>query len=134
MTKDEIIQKTMRDLRIAVVRTEPPYSDEPELETYLANRLPDGEDIKTCDDFKHLGAQCCGVCHYSYPVSDMLLIELPEVGKAWVCDQVEWAIFPQRKREFEEWERTQGKAMMDMAHMSIEDLEKLAESHDKESG
>jgi hypothetical protein len=133
MTKDDIIRKTLQDLRITILRTEPPYSDEPELETYLANRLPDGEDIKTCGDFKHLGATCCEVCHHSYPVSDMYLIDLPDGSKAWVCDQVRWAIYPELRREFEQWERTEGKAMMDMVHMSIEDLEKLAESKGEES-
>jgi hypothetical protein len=132
MTKSEIIQKTLRDLRIAIVRTEPPYSDEPELETYLANRLQDGVDIKTCEDFRHLGAACCEVCHYSYPDSDMYLIDLPDGGKAWVCDQVQWAIYPQRRREFEEWERTEGKAMSELLHMSTEDLKKkLAKSEGK---
>ncbi|HYG99024.1 MAG TPA: hypothetical protein VD837_07820 [Terriglobales bacterium] len=55
----------------------------------------------------HLGATCCEVCHYSYPVSDMCLINLPDGGTAWVCEQVEWAIYPERKRELDEWSRKQ---------------------------
>lgn len=103
MTKDEIIQKTLRDMG-RIVRPEPPYCDDPELEAYLTKRLPDGEDIKTCEDFSHLGATCCEVCHYSYPESDMYVIDLPEGGKAWVCDQVRWAIFPEERDKLRDWD------------------------------
>jgi hypothetical protein len=104
MTKNDIVQKTLRDLGLTALRPHPPYSDEPELEAYLMDRLPDGEDIKTCEDFQHLGATCCEVCHYSYPHSDMYLIDLPQGGKAWVCDQVRWALFPEEKGKLRPWD------------------------------
>ena len=104
MTKNEIVKKTLRDLGLTALRSDPPYSDEPELEAYLMDRLPDGEDIKTCEDFQHLGATCCEVCHNSYPQTDMYLIDLPQGGKAWVCDQVRWAIFPEEKGKLRPWD------------------------------
>jgi hypothetical protein len=97
MTKNEIVQKTLRDMRLEHLRPDPPYSDEKELEAHLANRLPDNEDILVCEDFAHLGATCCPVCHCSYPHTDMYLINLPTGGQAWICDQVRWAIFPEER-------------------------------------
>ncbi len=109
MTRDEVIQKTLRDLNMvseAGDRTcdEETYS---QVVGHLRARLPDGIDIKTCEDFAHLGAECCDTCHHFYSEYEMEFIDLPDGGKAWVCDQVEWAIYPERKRELEEWSREQ---------------------------
>jgi hypothetical protein len=74
----------------------------------LQERLPDGVDIKTCEDFKHFNVECCDTCHNFLPESEMYLIDLPDGGgKAWVCDQVRWAIYPEEYKEFQERSRTQ---------------------------
>jgi hypothetical protein len=109
MTRDEVIQKTLRNMNMvsdAGDRTcdEETYS---QVVGHLRARLPEGVDIKTCDDFKHLGAKCCDTCHHFYSESEMKFIDLPDGGKGWVCDQVEWAIYPERERELEEWSRQQ---------------------------
>jgi hypothetical protein len=107
MTKAEIISKTLREIRPMPPENEPPYSDEPDYEEIviagLRGRLPEGVDIKTCEDFKHLGVECCETCHKFYPHYEMKLIELPDGAPAWVCDAVEWAIYPKRLRALEEW-------------------------------
>ena len=68
----------------------------------LNRRLPD-TDIKTCEDFRHLNVLCCDTCHNFYPHYEMKLIGLPDGSPAWVCDSVEWAIYPERHRELQEW-------------------------------
>jgi hypothetical protein len=68
----------------------------------LQKRLPD-VDIKTCEDFKHLNVECCEDCHHVYPHYDMSVIDLPDGGKAWVCDTVKWAIYPEKYQELQEW-------------------------------
>ena len=57
--------------------------------------LPEGEGIKSCEGFKHLGAQCCDTCHNFYPHDEMSVIDLPDGGKGRVCDPVKWAIYPE---------------------------------------
>jgi hypothetical protein len=97
MTKNEIIEKTLKDIG-------PLEPDDTEIVlAELQRRLPDAE-IKTCDDLKHLNAKCCETCH-TYPHYDMNLIDLPDGAKAWVCDAVEWAIYPERREELRHWWR-----------------------------
>lgn len=108
MTRNEIIQKTLRDMNMvseAGDRTcdEETYS---QVVGHLQTRLPEGVDIKTCEDFKHLGAECCDTCHHFYPEYEMEFIDLPDGGKGWVCDQVKWAIYPERYEALKEWART----------------------------
>jgi hypothetical protein len=71
----------------------------------LQDVLPDGMDIKVCEDFKHLNVECCKTCHEFYPHYDMSLIDLPGGVKAWVCDSVKWALYPEKYRELQEWSR-----------------------------
>jgi hypothetical protein len=33
------------------------------------------------------------------------IVDLPGDGKAWVCDTVKWAIYPEKYRELQEWSR-----------------------------
>ena len=40
-----------------------------------------------------------------YPHYDMSLIDLPDGGKAWVCDNIKWAIYPERYAELQESRR-----------------------------
>jgi hypothetical protein len=35
----------------------------------------------------------------------MRVIELPDGSPAWVCDAVEWAIYPEEYRKLQEWSR-----------------------------
>jgi hypothetical protein len=95
MTKNEIIEKTLKDMR----PLEP--GREEIVVAELQRRLPDAE-IKTCDEFKHLNAECCESCHTFNAHFEMKLIDLPDGTKAWVCHPVEWAICPERLEEFQD--------------------------------
>ena len=104
MTKAEIIAQTLESMNL---------NDEPEYQTIviaeLYRKLPDGVEIKTCEDFRHLNVKCCDTCHNFYPHYEMKVIELPDGSPAWVCDAVEWAIYPERYQ-----------ALMDLAKNSPE--------------
>jgi hypothetical protein len=95
MTRNEIIDKTLKEMGPLEPENEPPYSEEPDYEesiiAELLSKLPD-TDIKTCDDFKHLNVECCDLCHTSYPQYKMHLVDLPDGGKAWICYPVRRAI------------------------------------------
>jgi len=104
MTKNELIDKTLRDINEWLSPNDSGY-----LEVVIAElqrRLPDGVDIKTCGDFKHLGVECCETCHGTYAHYEMKLIDLPDGGKAWVCHPIEYAIYPERYQAQLERERT----------------------------
>ena len=109
MNKAEIIAKMMKDMTPIGPQTEPPFSDEQDEEEFiisvLQGDLPSDVDIRTCEDCKHLNVECCKTCHEFYPHYDMSLIDLPDGGKAWVCDSVKWAIYPEKYRELQEWSR-----------------------------
>jgi hypothetical protein len=62
-------------------------------------------EIKSCDAFKHLNIVCCDTCHDFYPRYEMRAIELADGSPAWVCDAVEWAIYPERYQALREWSR-----------------------------
>ena len=62
VTKNEIIEKTLREIGPRLDEHEEPYSVIDELQ----ERLPD-TDIKTCEDFRHLNVTCCDTCHTFYP-------------------------------------------------------------------
>ena len=117
MTKDEIIQKTLQETNCT------PDDDQGVVEM-LARRLPDGVDIKTCEDFRYLNVKCCDTCH-QIPETEMKLIDLPDGGKAWVCDQVEWAIYPEEYRKFEEYSRFQMKVMEYYSASFVRDLDEV---------
>ena len=92
MTRAEIIADICKQVKPA-----PSEEEFEDIAGVLQRRLPDGVDIKTCQDFKYLGVECCEVCHYFYTHYEMNVIDLPEGGKAWVCDAVRWAIYPEEK-------------------------------------
>lgn len=99
MTRNEIIAKTLKEIGPPLEEHEAPYSEEHDWEESIAaeldRRLPDGVDIKTCEDFNHLGVECCESCHGIYAHYEMNLVDLPNGGKAWVCDHVRRAIYPE---------------------------------------
>ena len=109
MTRDEIIDKTLREMGMTLPLGESALSsnEATQLSIIIAAlrlKLPGGN-IKTCGAFKHLNAGCCAPCHTSRPHIDMNLIELPDGTKAWVCCAVEWAIYPKRYAELMERSR-----------------------------
>jgi len=99
VTKNEIIEKTLKDIGPRLKQHEAPYSEERDCgEIVIAElqaSLPETH-IKTCEDFRHLNVTCCDTCHTFYPHYDMSLIDLPDGGRAWVCDPVKWAIYPEQ--------------------------------------
>ena len=109
MNKTEIIAKTTKDMAPIGPQSEPPFGDERDEEDFiisvLQDVLQDGVEIKVCDDFLHLNVQCCRTCHEFYPHYDMSLIDLPDGGKAWVCDSIKWALYPEKYRELQERSR-----------------------------
>ena|ERR1700758_3764172 len=107
MNKADIIEKTLKEMKLLPLKAEPPISDEPDEEEFivsvLRDLLPEGVDIRTCEDFKQLQVECCQTCHDLYPHYDMSLTNLADGGKAWVCDNVKWAIYPEEHRKLQEW-------------------------------
>lgn len=96
MNKAEIISKTLKAMMLVSPVQQSPFSEEQDEEalivSILQDVLPNGVDILTCEDFKHLGVQCCDSCH-DFPQYDMSVINLPYGGKAWVCDTVKLALY-----------------------------------------
>jgi hypothetical protein len=105
MDKTEIIVKTLMEMNRRMVN-QPPSTDEEEsafIISVLQDALPDG-DIKTCEDFETLNAVCCQTCHDN-PHYELRLIALADGGKAWVCDPVKHAIYPNGYRSCQEAEQ-----------------------------
>ncbi len=100
VTKNDIIEKTLKEISPRIEESEELYSVMAELQ----ERLPE-TDIKTCEDFRHLNVTCCDTCHTFYPHYEMSLIDLPDGAKAWVCDPVRWAIYPEQYQELQEWKQ-----------------------------
>jgi hypothetical protein len=100
VTKAEIIVQT---LRLMNLNDEADY--QPIVIAELQRKLPEGVEIKTCEDFKHLNVACCDTCHNFYPHYEMKIIHLPDGSPAWVCDTVRWAIYPEEYRKLQEWSR-----------------------------
>ena len=61
----------------------------------LERRLPAVQAFKTCEDFRHLNAQCCDSCHGHYELYEMHVVPLPEADSAWVCCAHDRAIRPE---------------------------------------
>jgi hypothetical protein len=100
VTKAEIIAQTLGSMNL---------NDEPEYQELviaeLDRKLPDGVEIKTCEDFRHLNVKCCDTCHNFYPHYEMKVIDLPDGSPAWVCDTVRWAIYPEEYQKLQDWSR-----------------------------
>ena len=102
MNRDQIIAKTLVDMRVYVNRVEnrdPEGADGDD--TYIRDvyfpemmkRLPEGE-ITTCDELL-LDVECCPTCHGLYPHYEMYLVELPDDRAAWICCAVRTVLFPE---------------------------------------
>jgi hypothetical protein len=95
MTRNEITEKTLREIRLRFEGREAPYSEDPDCEEIivaeLQKRLPE-TDIKICEDFSYLQVECCETCHELYPHYEMHLVDLLDRSKAWVCDSIRSAI------------------------------------------
>jgi hypothetical protein len=106
MTKVQVIEKTLSDMgrHWSWGDSSRPGGDAGYLAAVVAElgrRLPDGV-LKTCGSFRHLNAACCNICHTFYPHHRMKLVILPDGGKAWLCHDIEYAIFPERYAQDEE--------------------------------
>jgi hypothetical protein len=100
MTKEQVIEKTLAEMSRYWCWDDGSKSSDDSaclamVIAELDRRLPEGI-IKTCGCFKHLDAACCNICHTLCPHSSMSLVELPDAGMAWVCHNIERAIYPER--------------------------------------
>jgi hypothetical protein len=97
MTRGDIIELTIERLG-----TEDTYqadtSDAVHFEDFLdsviatiAQQLPDGDDIQTCENL-NLGVACCTACHYYHPETGMKLVTLKDGGRAWLCCDLRTAL------------------------------------------
>ena len=105
MTRNEIIEKTLKEIPSRLAQDEAPYGDDPDWEEIviaaLQERLPE-TDIKTCEDFRHLRVTCCEICHQLYQHYEMILIDVPGGAKDWVCDPVRSAIYSELLKQVEQ--------------------------------
>ncbi len=95
MTKNAVIEKTLREIGPRTSKYDQPFDESPDEEEIIVAeinlRLPD-TDIKTCVDFQYLNVSCCDTCHNFYPHYEMSVIVLPDGATAWVCDPLKEAL------------------------------------------
>ena len=93
MTKGEIIENVLKEMRAASSheRRRPREEDEEEqdvinhLEKLLRDAEP-GSDILTCADFIDRNVECCATCHnFMFPYDMCSVVTLKSGGYAWVC-------------------------------------------------
>jgi hypothetical protein len=124
MTRGEIIEKTLKEMSLRLPSKKAAQAGDQAdflsgVITELQRRLPFGN-IKTCGAFKYLNTACCDTCHTTFPQYEMTPVDLPDGGKAWVCENIELAIFPEQYTEFMERARTSpslSKIFSDVARM-----------------
>jgi len=99
MTKNEIIDATLKAMRedqglLAIGEADDDDTNEYEaiVIATLMERLPEG-DVRTCDNFRHLGVECCNICHTFYAHYDMYLETGPDGNHAWICCSVRSSLF-----------------------------------------
>jgi len=61
----------------------------------LEKRVPNVQEFKTCEDFRHLNVECCDSCHGTYEMYEMEAVPLDDGGYAWVCCALDRAIRPE---------------------------------------
>jgi hypothetical protein len=98
MTKIEIIEVTLQNVDYRrnpfpaeIANPEGLKANDDQVIAELEDRLPEG-DIKTCEEFEYLRAECCDNCHTSYPHYDMYLVSLPDGSHGWICCSVRRAL------------------------------------------
>ncbi len=98
LTKDEIIQTTLRAMRQDSGLLASGESGNDDWHNYeaiviaaMTERLPD-RDFKTCADFGEFGVECCHTCHTLYPHYEMYIEHLPDSNTAWLCCLVRSAL------------------------------------------
>ena len=93
MTKGEIIENVLKEMRAASSheRRRPREEDEEEqdvinhLEKLLRDAEP-GADILTCGDFIDLHVECCDTCHnFIFPYDMCSVVKLMSGEYAWLC-------------------------------------------------
>jgi hypothetical protein len=100
MTKGEIIENILKEMRVSASRKRQRSSEEDEEEqnvvTHLEKLLQDAPietDIRVCADFIDLNVECCGTCHdYVFPYDMSAVIRLKSGEYAWVCCAIGSAI------------------------------------------
>lgn len=88
--KNEIISHVLDVVRPCFEAEDEEHGDEIDYEQVIIaslNALPDGVDIKMCNDL-HLNVECCESCHTSYPHYEMKLVKLSDGTPAWLCHTV----------------------------------------------
>jgi hypothetical protein len=109
MKKADIIKATLQELRQREEKLATESVDFPayiqqvidELERKLADIQPD-LDIPTCQDFAHLGAECCAVCHLDYPEFELAIVEIESGGRGWFCCSLDRALNPTKRVAMEQ--------------------------------
>jgi hypothetical protein len=118
MKKADIIAATLQELsqreeKLAIESVDfPTYIRQviDELERKLADIQPD-IDIPTCEDFAHLGVECCAVCHVDYPEFELAIVEIEYGGGGWLCCSLDRALNPTKRAAIEqslEWKELVG--------------------------
>lgn len=100
MTKGEIIESVLKEMRAASTHKKRRPSEEDEEEqnvvTHLEKLLQDAPietDIRVCADFTHLNVECCTNCHYfMFPYDMAPVIKLKSGEYAWICCAIQGAI------------------------------------------
>ena len=101
MKKAAIIVQALADMKNVSTHGELSLAGDPDedeiviqtLEAKLSEIEPD-RDIRTCSDFSHLHTECCEICHAFSPHFEMSLLDVEDVGKAWICCAMGRAINP----------------------------------------
>jgi hypothetical protein len=110
MNKAKIVSKTLKEMGFSAPESHSLFSEEQDEEAFvisvLRDALPEGVDIRTCEDFRHMNVICCQSCHGHYAHYDMRVVQLPDASPAWVCDAVRWAIYSEQYRELQKWSET----------------------------
>ena len=90
MKKSEIIAKIMEEVRHTEDDNVPWNGNEASYHAYVAKALPlrlrdisPEVDVVTCEDLRHLGIECCPVCHNEFP-DEQQLAELELGAIAWL--------------------------------------------------
>jgi hypothetical protein len=93
MTKGEIIENVLKEMRATSSHVRRRLSEEDEEEQNVINHLEKllrdaepGADILTCADFIDRNVECCGTCHnFIFPYDMCSVVKLGSGEYAWIC-------------------------------------------------